>query len=170
MNILTQLCSKLNLMKSTGSQNSFDSSPIAAHFEIVPIADHKIDSKKIVNFLWQNFKNDKINAFVMPYSVMINLKSSVGLANVLASDPRHAWSVRNTVRARPRFSSFHGPGPVPEFKFFLGPGLAGSGERLSGLPRLRNSKWSCDLWNFMFSGENYNFRVFKGFSKVFYGF
>ena len=45
MNILTQLCSKLNLMKSTESQNSFDSLPIVAHFETVPIADHKIDSK-----------------------------------------------------------------------------------------------------------------------------
>ena len=87
MNILTQLCSKLNLMKSTESQNSFDSLPIVAHFEIVPIADHKIDSKNfllkkfrvfsLANF-WQNFKNDKINAFVMPYSVIINMKSSAG--------------------------------------------------------------------------------------------
>ena len=87
MNILTQLCSKLNLMKSTESQNSFDSLPIVAHFEIVPIADHKIDSKNFLlkNFrvfslanFWQYFKNDKINAFVMPYSVIIIMKSSTG--------------------------------------------------------------------------------------------
>ena len=59
MNILTQLCSKLNLMKSTESQNSFDSLPIVAHFEIVPIADHKSDSKIFVKifayFLLQIF-------------------------------------------------------------------------------------------------------------------
>ena len=59
MNILTQLCSKLNLMKSTELQSSFDSLPIVAHFEIVPIADHKIDSKIFVKifayFLWQIF-------------------------------------------------------------------------------------------------------------------
>ena len=73
MNILTQLCSKLNLMKSTGS-HSFDSLLIAAHFEIAPIAVRKIDSKKIVKTgefsmanSWQNFKNVKINAFVMPF-------------------------------------------------------------------------------------------------------
>ena len=57
MNILNQLCSKLNLMIST-ELHSFGSLLIAAHFEIVPIAVRKIDSKifvKIGEFFYGQF-------------------------------------------------------------------------------------------------------------------